>query len=334
MWNILIGILVVLSFNAHSEKLDKITEITASSDCFRGSFATYDKWISMLSKSPSFSKERFPFTKTQFDHFNARLACQTFIYEVDGVAVDGYVIYPSESEGSLPTIIYNRGGNTNYGRVIFGKMMFDLMPLADKGFVVIGSQYRWSGKDKKAEEFIADGTEDQFGGVDVQDVLALIPIIKQLKIADSERIGVYGASRGGMQSFLVAKAHQDIKAIAVVSGISDVTTFKNRNEDTAFLLSKLIPDYYNNVDEALKYRSAVQWADSLPDAPTLLIHAKDDERVAFSQSVNMAAALEKAGKPYKFIKYETGGHDLSSHHEEVLDEIVSWFKSNLTEHKM
>ena len=329
MWKTLAGIIVVLSFNAHSKTLDDMTEITASGDCFRGTFATYDAWVSRLSKSPTFSKERFPFSKTQFNHFKSRLTCQTFTYEVDGVAVDGYVIYPSESEKPLPTIIYNRGGNTSYGRVIFGKMMFDLMPLADKGFVVIGSQYRWSGKDKKAVEFIADGTEDQFGGVDVQDVLALIPIIQQLEIADSERIGVYGASRGGMQSFLVAKAHQDIKAIAVVSAISDVTTFKDRSDETAFLLSKLIPDYDNNADAALKSRSAVQWADSLPNAPTLLIHAKDDERVVFSQSVKMAEALEKAGKPYKFTRYDTGGHDLFVHHEAVLDEIVSWFKLNL-----
>lgn len=329
MWKILAAILVVLSFNTHSAKLDKIIQISAHGDCFRGTFATYDEWVARLSKSPNFSLERFPFTKTQFNHFKSRLTCQTFTYDVDGVAVDGYVIYPSDSKEPLPTIIYNRGGNTSYGRVIFGKMMFDLMPLADKGFVVIGSQYRWSGKDKKALEFIADGTEDQFGGVDVQDVLALIRIIQQLEIADSERIGVYGASRGGMQSFLVAKAYQDIKAIAVVAGISDVTTFKDRSDETAFLLSKLIPDYDNNADAALQSRSAVLWADSLPNAPTLLIHAKDDERVAFSQSEKMAEALEKAGKPYQFKTYDTGGHELFVHHGAVLDEIVSWFKLNL-----
>jgi len=51
-----------------------------------------------------------------------------FIYEVDGVAVDGYVIYPSV-EGSTTQLSITEGGNKIMVRVIFRqKMMFDLMP--------------------------------------------------------------------------------------------------------------------------------------------------------------------------------------------------------------
>ncbi|MDV6315732.1 alpha/beta hydrolase family protein [Idiomarina sp. HP20-50] len=329
MWKILTGIMIIFSFNAYSVELDEIKGITAQGDCFRGPFTTYDAWVGMLSKSPKFSMERFPFTEKQFKHFKSSLSCLTFNYDVDGVAVDGFLIYPANIQKALPTIIYNRGGNTHYGRVVFGKMMFDLMPLAEKGFAVIGSQYRWSGERKKQENFIADGTEDQFGGVDVKDVLALVPIIKQLEIADSERIGVYGSSRGGMQSFLFAKAYQKTKAIAVVSGISDVIMFRDRDEKTAFMLSKLIPNYNIKGDDALRSRSPVQWATELPDAPTLLIHAKDDERVTFEHSVKMAEALRQAEKPYEFVKYETGGHGLFLHQEEVRNKVVEWFRRHL-----
>ena len=329
MRKILTGIMIIFSFNAYSVELEEINGITAQGDCFRGPFITYDAWVDMLSNKPKFSMERFPFTETQFMHFKSSLTCLTFNYDVDGVAVDGFLIYPANIQKPLPTIIYNRGGNTTYGRVVFGKMMFDLMPLAEKGFVVIGSQYRWSGKRKKSENFIADGTEDQFGGVDVKDVLALVPIIKQLEIADSERIGVYGDSRGGMQSFLFAKAYQETKAIAVISGISDVIMFRDRDEKTAFMLSKLIPDYSVNGESALRERSPVWWAADLPDAPTLLIHAKDDERVAFEHSVKMADALRQAEKPYEFMTYEKGGHDLSLYREEVRNKVVEWFQNHL-----
>jgi len=329
MWKVLTGIMIVFSFNAQSIELNNIKEITAHEDCFRGPFKTYDTWVGMLSKSPKFSLERFPFTEEQFKHFKSSLSCLTFKYNVDGVVVDGFLIYPENVQKPLPTIIYNRGGNSHYGRVVFGKMMFDLMPLAEEGFVVIGSQYRWSGERKHVDEFIADGKEDQFGGVDVKDVLALVPIIKQLEVADSKRIGVYGSSRGGMQSFLFAQAYQDTKAIAAVSGISDVTMFEKRDDKTALMLSKLIPNYDINRDDALRSRSPVQWAEKLPDAPTLLIHAKDDERVIFEHSVKMAKALEEAEKPYEFVKYETGGHGLTVHQEEVRSKIVNWFRSHL-----
>lgn len=329
MWKVLTGIMIIFSFNAFSLELDKIDGITEQGDCFRGPFATYNTWVDMLSKSPRFSKARFPFTENKFSHFKLSVTCLTFTYDVDGVAVDGFLLYPANIQKALPTIIYNRGGNTHYGRVVFGKMMYDLMPLAEKGFVVIGSQYRWSGERKKPENFIADGSEDQFGGVDVKDVLELVPIIKQLDIADSKRIGVYGESRGGMQSFLFAKAYQETKAIAVVAGISDVTMFRDRDDKTAFLLSKLIPDYNSKGDDALKSRSPVLWATDLPNAPSLLIHAKDDERVSFDHSVKMANALRLAEKPYEFVTYEMGGHDLSIHHEEIRDKIVAWFGSHL-----
>ncbi|MAF76163.1 MAG: hypothetical protein CMF17_09990 [Idiomarinaceae bacterium] len=321
--------ILLLSFSVHSVPLEKVDTVINTTTCYKGPFASHESWVRWLSQRPGFKIERFPFSKAQFDTFKSTLTCSLFIYDVDGVAVNGYIIYPKEAKTALPTLIYNRGGNTHYGMMNFGSMMYYLMPLAEQGFVVIGSQYRWSGMRKKAEDFLADGTEDQFGGIDVNDVLALIPIAEKLDIADTSRLGVYGASRGGMQSFLVAKAHQDIKAIAVSAGISDVREFYQRSDKTKLLLSKLIPDFDSRGQAALAERSAVLWADELPDAPVLLLHARDDKRVAFSQSQAMTTALKAAGKEVKFVQFETGGHDLSPHREEVQQAITKWFQTHL-----
>lgn len=320
---------LLLSFSLNSEPLEKIDTVINATTCYKGPFESYEKWVGWLSERPGFNIERFPFSKPQFDDFKSTLTCSLFIYDVSGVAVNGYIIHPKDTASPLPTIIYNRGGNSHFGMMNFGTMMYYLMPLAQQGFVVIGSQYRWSGERKKAEDFVADDTEDQFGGIDVNDVLALIPIVKQLDTADSTRIGVYGTSRGGMQSFLVAKANQDIKAIPVSAGISDVREFYQRSDKTKLLLSKLIPDFDSRGQDALADRSAVLWADELPDAPVLLLHAKDDKRVDFSQSQVMAAALKAANKPVKFIQYESGGHDLSTHREEVQNAVTTWFHTHL-----
>ena len=76
-------------------------------------------------------------------------------------------------------------------------MMRNLFPIANQGFVIIGSQYRGTGS--------KNNLLDEFGGKDVNDVTALLDYIPSIKDADPERIGMYGASRGGMQTHLVLK---------------------------------------------------------------------------------------------------------------------------------
>jgi dipeptidyl aminopeptidase/acylaminoacyl peptidase len=307
----------------------KQTGMSELKDCFRGPFASYDKWIGFLSKRPTFNLENFPFSKEKFETYQSALSCNTFNYQVGNVTVEGYLLYPKNATAPLPTVIYNRGGNTNYGRVVLGSMMYNLMPLAAEGFVVIGSQYRWSGKNLKPADFVADGSEDQYGGIDVLDVLALVPIIQNLDIADISRLGVYGFSRGGMQSYLLAKKYPDIKAMAIVAGISDVFGFRDKSEKSRFLLSQLIPDFVENEEVALKARSAIYWADELPKVPVLLIHAKDDERVAYENSVQMSEKLKQHGIPFEFKSFDNGGHDLTGHKEEVDKALVGWFKTHL-----
>ena len=136
---------IIASFEVAAVQLTGIEEIKRQNDCFRAPFTSFEDWIKMLSRRPNFSLERFPFKKETFEHFQNNLTCIDFSYDVDGTVVDGYVIFPKSIEMPLPTIIYNRGGNTHFGRVNFGKMMYSLMPIASEGFVVIGSQYRWSG---------------------------------------------------------------------------------------------------------------------------------------------------------------------------------------------
>lgn len=110
------------------------------------------------------------------------------IYESDGLNIVGYLVKPVYFEGTLPVIIYNRGGNREYGKIkdTFAKAYFGY--IAKKGFVVLASQYRGN-----------DGGEgrEEFGGSDVNDVLRLIDIVKETGYMDENRIYMIGASRGG-----------------------------------------------------------------------------------------------------------------------------------------
>ena len=134
------------------------------------------------------------FGKDKFNQYKSNLSCSTFKYQVDGNEVEGYIIKPKSSLNKLPVLIYNRGGNGGYGSVVFGSMMHNLFPIANEGFVIIGSQYRLS----RTKGILLD----EFGGNDINDVTALLDYIPNIKGADAQRIGMYGASRGGMQTHL------------------------------------------------------------------------------------------------------------------------------------
>lgn len=324
-------LVTVLFFCAslQAKSLKDIDTVTMHYDCFSNVFESYDSWLKFLSdRNAKFSKKRFPFTEASFNNFKAKLTCTVFEYKVDDVIVGGFLIHPKSVDKALPTVIYNRGGNGGWGSVNMGRMMYELMPLSIEGFAVIGSQYRWEG-DVKAKDFKTNGKSDEFGGIDQNDVNALLPIIEQLAVTDRKRIGVLGSSRGGMQSYLFAKANPDIKALVSKSGIADLFSFRDRDEKTATLLSTVIPNYQQEEETLLKARSAIHWSDELPKVPILLIHAKDDDKVRYADSQKLAEQLEALGRPYLFASFDDGGHELTKYKAEIDAMILDWFSTHL-----
>ena len=67
---------------------------------------------------------------------------------------------------------------------------------------------------------------EEFGGSDVNDVLNLIPALSQIEGADTSKIGMFGISRGGMMSYMTTRNNPQIKAVAVVGGMSNLFTMK------------------------------------------------------------------------------------------------------------
>ena len=62
-------------------------------------------------------------------------------YSSDGNKVKGFLAYP-KSKGKYPGIIYNRGGNLEFGSLNISKAVFILAKVASWGYIVVGSQYR------------------------------------------------------------------------------------------------------------------------------------------------------------------------------------------------
>ena len=48
--------------------------------------------------------------------------------------------------GQYPCVIYNRGGNRNFGQLLVAHAAMTLGELANEGYVVIASNYRGNGR--------------------------------------------------------------------------------------------------------------------------------------------------------------------------------------------
>jgi dipeptidyl aminopeptidase/acylaminoacyl peptidase len=245
-----------------------------------------------------------------------RIDIKAITYLSDGLKVKGYLVVPKKGD-RFPCVIYNRGGNRDFGALSDVGAAALLGRVASWGYVVVASQYRGNAGGEGQEEF---------GGKDVNDVLSLLPLLKSLPQADVTRVGMYGWSRGGMMTYLALARTDRIAAAVVGAGAADAFEgIKGRPEMEKQVFAELIPNYATDKEAALAARSAVRWPEKLHKiTPILLLHGSADWRVPPTQALTMASKLYESKHPFRFVFFEGGDHGLSEHREEVDRLIREW----------
>ena len=257
--------------------------------------------------------------QTAFDIFDIRYSSSG----AGGSTVPGVLIRPKSSGGRRwPAIVYNRGGTGDSGR-IDDPAVAEMYLLAKAGFVVIASDYRFHGALSK---------RDEWGGLDVEDVMSLFPLLRADPGVDANRLFMVGASRGGTMAYLALKHGAPVKAVAVIAAPTDLEALgKYRPElvngdDGYDGWARVWPDYAHRSAEQYRERSPIYWAERIT-VPVLMLHAKEDTLVPVDQALTMAAALEVAGRRYHVQLYLNDGHLLPRHRDERNKLIVEWFTS-------
>jgi dipeptidyl aminopeptidase/acylaminoacyl peptidase len=257
--------------------------------------------------------EVFPVYKKEVEAFQIK-------YKVDSLTIAGFILKPIRMNGKRPMIIFNRGGNKDFG-AIDEKTLAYLAYIASQGYVVMASQYRGNS--------FSDG-KDEFGGEDVKDALALIDIAKSEGYVDLHRIGVLGYSRGGMMAYLMSKHTDKIKAIAVVGAPTDVfQTCRERPEMYREVLLPLVGDSIHHKKDFMD-RSPLYWAGAINE-PTLLLHGTADVKVDVEQAKQLIAAMEGNGQKFCYKLFEGGNHPLENFRDQRDAIIMAWFDMHLSQ---
>ena len=175
--------------------------------------------------------------------------------------------------------------------------------LAEKGYVVVCADGRGTGF--RGEKFKKQ-TYGRLGALEVEDQLSLARYIAAQEWVDPARIGIYGWSYGGFMALSCALKGNGLFRMAIA--VAPVTSW--RYYDTIYTeIYNNLPQY--NADGYDKY-SPIHFARMLDDRKTrlLIIHGTADDNVHFQNTVEMARALNRAGKQYDMMVYPDQNHSM------------------------
>ena len=133
---------------------------------------------------------------------------------------------------------------------------------------------------------------------------------------------MYGASRGGMMTYLCLGKVRWIRAAVSVAGWADLFRSAEQRPD----MKKVHLERFGGSDGEMKKRSAVLWAKKFSKkTPLLMMHGTADWRVSPLDSLDMSRLLFEARVPHRLIIFEGADHSLTEFKSEKEAAVKEWF---------
>lgn len=243
----------------------------------------------------------------------------------DGTLLYARLIKPAgfEQGKKYPAVAIVYGGpDAQYVRNIWTGLSWDQV-LAHEGFVVWQLDNRGSsGRGHKFESAIYR----DMGEHELSDQKDGIRYLISQGFVDARRIGLYGWSYGGfMTLYTVTHAPGLIKAAIAGAPVTDW-----RNYDTIYTERYMgLPE---DNEQGYKTSSPLLSAAGLDGTKLLIVHNAEDDNVHFENSVQMAAALENAGKRFSMLVYPEKTHGVNGpERRQLLEETTKFLEENLLE---
>lgn len=249
----------------------------------------------------------------------------------DGRVIHGYLTLPLHRDPkNLPLIVLPHGGP--FARDEPG---FDWLSqaIASRGYAVLQPEFR--GSDGFGYDLLSAGF-GEFGKKMQTDLSDGAAALAAQGIIDPKRICIVGASYGGYAALAGVTLQTGIYRCAVsIAGISDLrdmlkydTGFGNGDDPGIRYWTRFL-GVSGIKDPKLDAISPIKHVDEIA-VPILLVHGQDDTVVAYSQSREMADALDEAKKPYAFVKLSEEDHWLSRGKTrlQALEAVVKFLETN------
>ena len=228
----------------------------------------------------------------------------------DGTMLNAYVIKPTDfdSAQAYPLLmhVYGGPGSQTVRNAWGGSQMAWHQYLADeKGILVASVDNRGTGA--RGRDF-RTSTYKKLGILEVEDQIAAAQHFGQMPYVDEDRIGIWGWSYGGYMTLLSMLYGDGPETFKAGVSVAPVTSW--RLYDTIYTERYLSTPQKN--PEGYDGGSPQTYADRLrDDQDLLLVHGDFDDNVHFQNTIQMADALQAAGKPFEMMVYPGRNHGIS-----------------------
>ena len=224
----------------------------------------------------------------------------------DGLKIHGQLFLPPAGRAVHgPAILFFHGGPPRQMLLGWHPMdaynyMYGLNQyLANEGYVVLSVNYR--GGSGYGLDFRQPPKFGAAGSSEFNDILGAAMYLRTRSDVDPKRIGIYGASYGGLMTALGLSRASDYLAAGVdYAGVHDWTK-----------LGKLYsgPDDVSGAAKIAYDASAMATLDRWK-SPVLVVHSDDDRNVPFSQSVELIEGLRQHGVEVQQLIFPDEIHDM------------------------
>ncbi|MEM8800163.1 MAG: S9 family peptidase [Pseudomonadota bacterium] len=250
---------------------------------------------------------------------------ERFTYQArDGFELSGFVTLPNNFDDKpVPLVVMPHGGP--WGRTGWG-FDFLVQAIASRGIAVVQPNFR--GSTGQGEDFV-DAGKKQWGGKMQDDVTDAVLWAVEQGYASKDNVCIVGWSYGGYAALMGAVKDPDFyRCAASINGVADLKRLRAE--------ANLSRAYRNWVDENIglegerlttvsPYHQAARIK-----APTLIVHAKDDNRVPVEHGKEMAERLQELGKPVSYVEVAEGEHSMMNSKSRL--EMLTALEGFLLEH--
>ncbi len=226
----------------------------------------------------------------------------------DGQLVHAQIFLPKgdASRGPHPAILFFHGGPERQMLLGFHPMdAYNWMYsenefLAAQGYIVLSVNYRggigYGMEYREAKSFGPDG------GSEVNDLLGAVSYLQSRPDVDAHRLGIWGASYGGLMTALgLSRASDSIAAGVDYAGLYDWSTFLASIGDPIE-----DPDAIKRAVASSPVGQIDKWK-----SPVLIVQADDDRNVPMRQASDLIEDLRSRNIPHDEIAIPNEVHDLT-----------------------
>jgi dipeptidyl-peptidase-4 len=253
----------------------------------------------------------------------------TFPSHVDGVTLHGRIFVPPNLDPGkkypvilgpvYPNSVRKRWGDRQEWRGLYSS--FQQYLTLERGFIGFQVDVRGSvgyGRDF-SEKLLGD-----YGGIDIEDLHSGVLYLKTLPYADTDRVGIWGSSYGGLMTAMSLFKKPGLYR----AGVAAAPATNVRHAMTGQVNVAGRP---NTHPEIYRKTSAGELGEELSDA-LLIVHGMQDQVVLFKDSVVLAEKLMMLGKDFDIVISPSSVHEWSTKPyvaRHVLSKIVEHFERNL-----